>query len=380
MKPYYEIESIKELKEVMSEMGSDHVFRHIAFQDIDLMAVNLEGYSFADCIFMSCNMTRDIENRMDSRCTIFPGIELPFRMFQNRLYDASSLYGNWEDSEKWSFEKCYDTEVYRHYKEEGNPAPDIKEAFGRSTHDFSMNDALADFLSGYDPKSVVAIMGGHSISRADESYSKVAKISKKLTEEGKLMASGGGPGAMEAAHLGAYMAGRTKEEVDEAIEILSLAPTFQDAGWLAQAFKVMERFPLASEYKSLSIPTWYYGHEPPSAFATHIAKLFENSVREDTLLTEAYGGLIFMEGSAGTLQEIFQEAVQNHYVSLGYPSPMIFVGKHFWTEEVPDRLVSCVVEVARRDVHTRHFVSLHIGLARGPLVALVVEDSASGEE
>ena len=66
-----------------------------------------------------------------------------------------------------------------------------------------------------------------------------------------------------------------------------------------------------------------------------IAKLFENSIREDTLLTEAYGGLIFMEGSAGTLQEIFQEAVQNHYVSLGYPSPMIFVGKQFWTEEVP---------------------------------------------
>ena len=56
MKPYFEIESIKELKEVMSEMGSDHVFRHIAFQDIDLMAVNLEGYSFADCIFMSCNI------------------------------------------------------------------------------------------------------------------------------------------------------------------------------------------------------------------------------------------------------------------------------------------------------------------------------------
>ena len=53
------------------------------------------------------------------------------------------------------------------------------------------------------------------------------------------------------------------------------------------------------------------------------------------MLTEAYGGLIFFEGSAGTLQEIFQEAVQDHYVSLGYPSPMLFVNREFWAKQVP---------------------------------------------
>lgn len=334
MKPYFEIESIKELKEVMSEMGSDHVFRHIAFQDIDLMAVNLEGYSFADCIFMSCNMTRDIENRMDSRCTIFPGIELPFRMFQNRLYDASSLYGNWEDSEKWSFEKCYDTEVYRHYKEEGNPAPDIKEAFGRSTHDFSMSDALVDFLSGYDPKSVVAVMGGHSISRADDSYSKVAKISKKLTEEGKLMASGGGPGAMEATHLGAWMAGRSSDELEDAINMLKPFPTFRDGGWLEAAFEVMKKYPRGN-YESLGIPTWFYGHEPATPFATDIAKYFDNSIREDGILTIAMGGIIYTPGAAGTMQEIFQDGAQNHYETYGYASPMVFLGVDYYTKEIP---------------------------------------------
>ncbi|MBQ5870810.1 MAG: hypothetical protein IIW69_00115, partial [Bacteroidaceae bacterium] len=39
--------------------------------------------------------------------------------------------------------------------------------------------------------------------------------------------------------------------------------------------------------------------------------------------------------SAGTLQEIFQEAVQNHYLTFGYSSPMVFLDKTFWTEEVP---------------------------------------------
>ena len=86
---------------------------------------------------------------------------------------------------------------------------------------------------------------------------------------------------------------------------------------------------------SLGIPTWLYGHEPSTPFATHIAKFFENSVREDSILTLAYGGLIYTPGSAGTMQEIFQEAVQNHYLSFGFASPMVFMGKQFWTEELP---------------------------------------------
>ena len=96
----------------------------------------------------------------------------------------------------------------------------------------------------------------------------------------------------------------------------------------------MERFP-QEKYHSLGIPTWLYGHEPSTPFATHIAKFFENSIREDNILTLAYGGIIYTPGRAGTLQEIFQDAVQNHYLSLGLSSPMIFMGKKFWTEEMP---------------------------------------------
>ena len=35
------------------------------------------------------------------------------------------------------------------------------------------------------------------------------------------------------------------------------------------------------------------------------------------------------------MQEVFQDAVQNHYLSFGFSSPMIFVGRKFWTEEMP---------------------------------------------
>ena len=139
---------------------------------------------------------------------------------------------------------------------------------------------------------------------------------------------------MEATHLGAWLAGQQDEAVDEALSIMAPAPSFRDDGWLATAFAVAERYP-HPKYDSLGIPTWLYGHEPTAVFATHIAKFFENSIREDSILTLAYGGIIYTPGSAGTVQEVFQEAVQNHYLSFGFSSPMVFLGKDFWCNDMP---------------------------------------------
>ena len=141
---------------------------------------------------------------------------------------------------------------------------------------------------------------------------------------------------MEATHLGAWLAGRTLDEVDDALLMLTPYPSFHDEGWLSSAFNVMERYPQQQkQYVSLGIPTWLYGHEPSTPFASHIAKFFDNSIREDAILTLPYGGIVYTPGSAGTMQEIFQDAVQNHYVSVGLTSPMIFVGCDFWTNQMP---------------------------------------------
>ncbi len=181
----------------------------------------------------------------------------------------------------------------------------------------------------------LGIMGGHAIKRSDQTFEKVVRMSKRLTEEGFLMVSGGGPGAMEATHLGAWMAGHSWAETKEVVaELAGAADTFKDRKWVSSALDIMARYP-QTKYESLGIPTWLYGHEPSTPFATHIAKFFENSVREDVILSISVGGILYTPGSAGTLQEIFQDAVQNHYLSLGISSPMIFLGKHFWTEEVP---------------------------------------------
>lgn len=260
---------------------------------------------------------------------------VPFDITHPRLYNAYDLYDVFDADEPSSFDKCYDTRVYKHMLETGLLTKNPWEMSARAMHDCNIHKHLQDFLAPYEPRLVVGIMGGHAMLRTDAAYRQTVEVSKRLTEKGYLMISGGGPGAMEATHLGAWMAGRTSEEVDDAISILNVAPKYCDACWLSSALEVMKKYPLVTEYKSLSIPTWFYGHEPPCAFATHTAKFFNNSIREDVILTIAYGGLIYMPGSAGTIQEIFQEAVQDHYLSLGYASPMVFVGKHFWTEEIP---------------------------------------------
>ena len=48
------------------------------------------------------------------------------------------------------------------------------------------------------------------------------------------------------------------------------------------------------------------------------------------------------------MQEIFQDAVQNHYLSFGYASPMVFLDSKFWTEEMPVyRLMQHLIEKGR---------------------------------
>lgn len=260
--------------------------------------------------------------------------QVPFDVTRKGLYSAIDLYEGYDPDNDETFKTCHDTKVYEHYMAKGKHASTIEESLARTLHDHGIHVALDKFFDEHDKLLCVGIMGGHAQLRTDKMYREIVFISKQLTEMGFFMLSGGGPGAMEATHLGAWMAGRTNEEVEDAIQMLTPSPSFRDEGWLSSAFHVMRKYP-QGKYVSLGIPTWLYGHEPSTPFATHIAKFFENSIREDSILTLAYGGIIYTPGSAGTLQEIFQDAVQNHYLSFGFSSPMIFLGKDFWTQEIP---------------------------------------------
>ena len=75
----------------------------------------------------------------------------------------------------------------------------------------------------------------------------------------------------------------------------------------------------------VAVATWRYDGEPISQFATHIAKLFQNSVREDGLPSIADAGVAYFEGSFGTLQEILQDLAQNGSAAPAEQAAMVFV-------------------------------------------------------
>jgi predicted Rossmann-fold nucleotide-binding protein len=82
----------------------------------------------------------------------------------------------------------------------------------------------------------------------------------------------------------------------------------------------------------LAIPSWVIAGEPISQYASHIAKYFSNSIREDGMLAVATAGIVFAPGGAGTMQEIFQDAAQNASRAYGR-SPMAFLGtRHYCAE------------------------------------------------
>lgn len=259
---------------------------------------------------------------------------VPYVVDPREVYTAESLYQGLDLLREDTFPRCYDQQVYHHFLEQGKVTENPLESLARNLHDFCIIRAMKRLLSEYDPCKVVAVMGGNAMRRDDASYWKIARISKLLTEQGSLMVSGGGSGAMEATGFGAWMAGQSEDVFLECLSRLSGVPTQEHPEYLRTSFGIIRDYP-QTRYRNLSIPTWLYGHEWTSPFATHIAKLFENSVREDTLLTVAYGGIVYAPGRAGTIQEVFQEAVQNHYLTFGFASPMVFLDTEFWSKTTP---------------------------------------------
>ncbi len=294
-------------------------------------------------LFLACELEpRAAGSLVQHGAVVVPN--LPGRSFtahRARLYAAEELYDQFDPDEPGSYADCLDQRIYREYLHDGKSRPhDIAVGLWQGLHDQSISDALWELLEG---RRVVAVMGGHGMERRDPRYAEVVRLAKRLAEQGYLLASGGGPGAMEATHLGAWLAGRDDAAIeavltgDFARRPADATPNteYADSDWLTRAWRVREDWPRVSDGISVGIPTWLYGHEPPTPFATHIAKYFANSIREDGVLAIASHGVVFAPGSAGTTQEIFQDACQNHYGTVGLISPMILLDRAYWTTERP---------------------------------------------
>jgi predicted Rossmann-fold nucleotide-binding protein len=273
----------------------------------------------------------------------------PFDPDRKALYSQKELWKGWDaDRETPGFDDI----VYAEYREL-KYFPDATTSRLRSRHDEGIASALRAYAHDIQ-RSIVGVMGsGNATLRCSVVYEKTVRVAWLLAHDGGfLIATGGGPGQMEAGNLGAYLANYGPDNIDQALKLLRtnidrdpvtrklrwsdkqeckyLDDKMQDDkfAYTAASKAVVAKF--ANGHESLGVPTWFYGNEAPNVFATKVAKFFSNGIREDALVTAAVGGLIIAPGSAGTRQEIFMDMTKNVYSSYCYRSPVVFLGRDYW--------------------------------------------------
>lgn len=262
-------------------------------------------------------------------------IFLPFNPIRGKLYSVKELWTGYNVD--MSKNTSFDVKVFRYFKQESKYNPGLEELRAQRSHDGGIEYAVDAFL-GTDntsrplAKNPVMILGSHSKYRSDPWFARVARLTYDLAKAGFFITTGGGPGLMEAANLGAYMAKKyTKFDLNDALELLraSMEPPLNDGrkqyempDYWEVAKRVVERFPDGGE--SLGVPTWFYGHEGANIFGSHIAKFFSNGLRESKMTSIGHYGSIFTPGGPGTSQEVFTDAAENAYHSFQWLSPMVF--------------------------------------------------------
>ena len=284
----------------------------------ELARLELTGATFLGCRFAPGDAVRAEEQG----ALLLPTIpQVPVDVYRAALYTAEELY------DARDYRDSLDARAYAWSQQRGGP----DDTLARALHDHAIDQALESWITG---RHLVGVMGGHAVERGTAAYADAARLGR-LLGRAHTVATGGGPGAMEAANLGAWLAGRPEDVLADALDTLATVPAFRPSiqAWAEVALRV--RRGGGDPDRSLGIPTWHYGHEPPNVFAGAIAKYFRNATREAILLEVCDAGIVFLPGSGGTVQEIFQDACENYYADPSTVAPMVLVGVDYWTRELP---------------------------------------------
>jgi predicted Rossmann-fold nucleotide-binding protein len=300
-------------------------------QDLDLTTRDdvLNDLEPRGALFLGCTIPEPTAQRLRAGgALLFPSVpDVPFDPWRATLYTPTELY----DGLDAGYDHTPDARIYA-WSRDARHGRDLRRLLATSLHDRSIDDALDELT---DQRRIVGVMGGHELTRGDPAYAEIAHLARDLAGTGLTVATGGGPGAMEAANLGARLADEDGAVLDRVLADIGAVPSYRPeiTDWARVALEAVDG--LGDSGRSLGIPTWHYGHEPPNPFSSAVAKYFRNAIREDVLLEVCRGGIVFLPGAAGTVQEIFQAACTNYYASEDRVVPMVFVGRDYWTSTLP---------------------------------------------
>jgi predicted Rossmann-fold nucleotide-binding protein len=278
-----------------------------------------------------------------------PRADLPFDPEKNTLYTREELWSGYDSVPEKN--ESLDRRIFEYFTRATKHAPSYAHLLAQRRHDANMDYAVNKFLdldatAAPQGRKVVAIFGAHSTFRDDPWYGKAAELGYALTRAGYFVVSGGGPGLMEAAHLGAWMSRYDEKALADAVNILAATSKplaggakgqYEMPDYWRKSQEVLQRYPSGND--SLGIPTWFYGHEGANAFSSHVAKYFSNALREEKICAVGISGVIFLPGGPGTAQEVFTDAAENGYASYNWHSPMVFYSDQQDSEEMKNLIM-----------------------------------------
>lgn len=339
----------------------------VRLQDLDLHAVEaqlLDRTDVTDLVVLGGHLSSALTLHLVRHgAIVFPSDpKAPVEVYRARLYRADELYAGLDGPEGYA--GTPDARAYA-WTLDRRSGRDAYVTMLRAIHDESMTDTLDDVLDGLP---VVGVMGGHAAQRGSGVYAAAARLGHALAEGGLVVATGGGPGAMEAANLGAYAASPT--DLAAAVSALAQVPTYRSGvgAWAQAGFAAREALGVRADsadlgrqpLRTIGIPTWFYGHEPPNVFAQGIAKYFSNALREDELLARCTAGTVVLPGAAGTVQEIFQGVTRLYYERMagegGILPPLVLVGQRHWETVLPTWPVVSALAAGRTMERSVHLV------------------------
>jgi predicted Rossmann-fold nucleotide-binding protein len=333
---------IEHLADLDAALASGEPLTGLRLQDLDLTAHEdrlMERTDVEGLVVLGGRLPPRLDQHLRTHhALVFPtDPHAPVNPYRATLYSPEDLYAGLADG----YPATPDYRAYE-WARDGALRHDAFVTLLRAIHDDSVSDALTEFIGGH---RVVGVMGGHALPRDSSGYAAAALLGHELAEAGLLVVTGGGPGAMEGANLGAFA--RDRSALDASLARLSAVPSFLPSveEWATLALEVRAELSepppgsggaKAPPPRSIGIPTWHYGHEPPNVFCHGIAKYFSNAIREDGLLARCTAGLVVLQGAAGTVQEIFQAVTPLFYAAeAAVLPPLVLVGREHWTSSVP---------------------------------------------
>ena len=199
-----EIESTEELDSRLAAGARSLTGWHLRSVDLTERSEQLAKLRVAGALFLGCEFAGDDEVAVRKRGGIvFPAVpDVPVDTYRTTLYTADELYGS------GSYGEALDARVYAWSRLPTDP----ERALAQALHDHAIDEALADWGEG---RSLVGVMGGHATERDHPAYTEAVRLGHLLAQDATV-ATGGGPGAMEAANLGAWLSGRDVDEIDGA--------------------------------------------------------------------------------------------------------------------------------------------------------------------